>query len=103
MPWPAGRRDPGSRGLNVGRLLPIEGHVRRALAALVVLAFVVLASTADVVEWTKGTTLTRMRRHFSPEAYDAFVAEYRRRLVEQLGDRRPYYYAFKRILLHARR
>jgi hypothetical protein len=28
-------------------LLPIEGHVRRALAALVVLAFVVLASTAD--------------------------------------------------------
>ncbi|MEJ7583802.1 MAG: methyltransferase domain-containing protein [Acidimicrobiales bacterium] len=59
----------------------------------------VLASTADVVEWTKGTSLTRMRSHFPPEVYEHFVAAYRHRLLDELGDHRPYFYAFKRILL----
>jgi trans-aconitate 2-methyltransferase len=63
----------------------------------------VLDSTAAVVEWTKGTSLTRMARHFPPDVYDAFVDEYRRRLVAELGDHRPYFYAFKRILFWARR
>jgi trans-aconitate 2-methyltransferase len=63
----------------------------------------VLDSTAAVVEWTKGTSLTRMARHFPPDVYDAFVDEYRRRLVAELGDERHYFYAFKRILLWARR
>jgi trans-aconitate 2-methyltransferase len=63
----------------------------------------VLDSTAAVVEWTKGTSLTRMARHFPPDVYDAFVDEYRRRLVAELGDERPYFYAFKRILFWARR
>jgi len=63
----------------------------------------VLGDTAAVVEWTKGTSLTRMKRHFPAEFYDAFVDEYRRRLVAHLGDHRPYFYAFKRILLRARR
>jgi trans-aconitate 2-methyltransferase len=63
----------------------------------------VLDSTAAVVEWTKGTSLTRMARHFPPEVYEAFVDEYRRRLVAELGDQRPYFYAFKRVLFWARR
>jgi trans-aconitate 2-methyltransferase len=63
----------------------------------------VLDSTAAVVEWTKGTSLTRMARHLPPERYEAFVDEYRRRLVAELGDRRPYFYAFKRILFRAAR
>jgi trans-aconitate 2-methyltransferase len=63
----------------------------------------VLDETAAVVEWTKGTSLTRMARHFPPEVYEAFVDEYRRRLVAELGDHQPYFYAFKRILFRARR
>lgn len=58
----------------------------------------VLDSTADVVEWTKGTSLTRFRRVLSPELFDAFVDRYRQRVLETLGDRAPYFYAFKRIL-----
>lgn len=62
----------------------------------------VLASTAEVVEWVKGTSLTRFKRTLSAADFDAFVAAYAARLTEVLGDHRPYFYAFKRILLWAR-
>ncbi|HWW53787.1 MAG TPA: methyltransferase domain-containing protein [Acidimicrobiales bacterium] len=61
-----------------------------------------LASTAEVIEWLKGTSLTRIAVVLTPEDYRAFVDEYRRRLVEVLGDRSPYLYLFKRILLWGR-
>jgi trans-aconitate 2-methyltransferase len=61
-----------------------------------------LASTAGVVEWTKGTTLTRYERGLSPELYGQFVDRYRGRLLEVLGDRSPYFYTFKRVLFRAR-
>jgi len=63
----------------------------------------VLSSTADVVEWMKGTSLTRFERLLPTPTYAAFVSRYRERLVEVLGAHRPYYFAFKRILLRARR
>lgn len=62
-----------------------------------------LPSTDAVVEWVKGTTLTRFRTVASPEEFDRFVDEYRQRLMAELGDRRPYFYPFKRILFWARR
>jgi len=61
-----------------------------------------LGSTADVVEWVKGTSLTRFRDALSPEMFDAFVVRYRTRLLEVLGDHSPYLYTFKRILFWAR-
>jgi trans-aconitate 2-methyltransferase len=61
-----------------------------------------LASTADVVEWTKGTTLTRYERLLPPELFEQFVTRYRDRVLDVLGDHRPYFYAFKRILFRAR-
>ena len=62
-----------------------------------------LASTADVVEWVKGTSLTRFKERLAPELYEEFVDRYRRRLVAVLGDHRPFFYPFKRILFWARR
>ncbi|MDY7103088.1 MAG: methyltransferase domain-containing protein [Actinomycetota bacterium] len=62
----------------------------------------VLAGPDEVVEWVKGTTLNRIRRVLGREHYDAFERRYRQRLLEQLGDDRPYLYPFKRILLWAR-
>jgi trans-aconitate 2-methyltransferase len=61
-----------------------------------------LASTADVVEWTKGTTLLRFQELLPPELFDSFVDRYRQRLVAVLGERAPYFYPFKRILFWAR-
>lgn len=61
-----------------------------------------LASTAEVVEWVKGTSLTRFRRRLPPDVYETFVNRYRQRLLAELGDHHPYFYAFKRILLWGR-
>jgi trans-aconitate 2-methyltransferase len=61
----------------------------------------VLASTADVVEWTKGSTLTPYREALSADRYEEFLTDYTNRLVATLGDSRPYFYTFKRVLLWA--
>jgi len=61
-----------------------------------------LASTAAVVEWTKGTTLLRFQSLLSPDLFSLFVERYRRRLGEALGEQAPYFYTFKRILFWAR-
>ncbi len=62
-----------------------------------------LASTADVVEWVKGTTLTRFKGPLGTAEWQRFIDLYRERLLAVLGDRSPYLYPFKRILLWARR
>lgn len=61
-----------------------------------------LDSAADVVEWVKGTSLTRFRAVLDAADYERFLGEYRRRLVDELGDARPYLYPFKRLLLWGR-
>lgn len=61
-----------------------------------------LASSAAVVEWTKGTTLLHFKNLLTPELFELFVERYRQRLVEVLGEQAPYFYTFKRILFHAR-
>jgi trans-aconitate 2-methyltransferase len=61
-----------------------------------------LASTADLVEWVKGTSLTRFRTRMDDATYDAFLARYRTRLLQVLGDRAPFFYPFKRILFWGR-
>jgi trans-aconitate 2-methyltransferase len=60
-----------------------------------------LASSAAVVEWTRGTTLLRYENLLPAELFGEFVDEYRRRLGEVLGDHSPYFYTFKRILFWA--
>jgi len=60
-----------------------------------------LSSTSDVVEWVMGTLLTPYRTRMSPELFSAFVDRYRERLLEELGEREPYFYGFRRILCWA--
>ncbi|MGA7987719.1 MAG: methyltransferase domain-containing protein [Candidatus Dormiibacterota bacterium] len=62
----------------------------------------VLESADSVVEWVKGTLLTDYEKRLPAALYEEFVARYRERLREALGDRRPYFYPFKRILLWGR-
>lgn len=62
-----------------------------------------MSSTADVVEWVRGTTLTRMRKALPEELFEPFVDRYREVLLDVLGNQAPYFYAFKRILFWARR
>ena len=50
----------------------------------------------------KGTLLTDYEKRLPAALYEEFVARYRDRLHEALGDQRPYFYPFKRILLWGR-
>jgi trans-aconitate 2-methyltransferase len=61
----------------------------------------VLPSTRDVVEWMRGTTLTRFEKRLDPDAFTAFVADYETELLRVLGDHQPYFFAFRRILMWA--
>lgn len=61
-----------------------------------------LAGPEEVVEWTKGTLLTDYEQRLTPESFAAFLALYRERLLAELGETRPYFYAFKRILMWGR-
>jgi len=61
-----------------------------------------LPSSADVVEWTKGTLLTSYRDRLDEAAFDRFVERYRERLLSVLGEVRPYFFAFPRLLAWAR-
>jgi trans-aconitate 2-methyltransferase len=58
-----------------------------------------LASTGEVVEWLKGSSLTRFRSRLDEPAYAELLARYRARVLAEMGDRAPYFYAFKRILM----
>ncbi len=55
-----------------------------------------------MVDWVKGTTLTRFKQPMGDEGWVRFVEAYRSRLLHVLGKRAPYTYFFKRILLWGR-
>jgi trans-aconitate 2-methyltransferase len=78
------------------RLGVAEQHVRMQVYGHV------LGSAGDVVEWTRGTLLTDYAARMPDTVFVRFVDEYRRRVLDSIGDRRPYFYAFKRILMWAR-
>lgn len=59
----------------------------------------VVGSTDDVVEWTKGSSLTRFFGRLPESMHDAFVDAYRAELQARVGRQRPYLYTFKRILM----
>lgn len=61
-----------------------------------------LPGPEDVVEWVKGSLLTGYRDRMAWEDYDAFLADYRERLLSVLPDERPFLYPFKRLLLWGR-
>ncbi len=61
----------------------------------------VLASSAEVVEWVRGTSLTRIFNALPAELHGPFLDEYRRQLLSAIGETAPYFYPFKRILFWA--
>jgi trans-aconitate 2-methyltransferase len=62
----------------------------------------VLPSSRDVVEWVKGTTLTRFSAVLPAGVFARFVDAYTEELLTMIGDRSPLFFPFKRILMSAR-
>ena len=59
----------------------------------------VLPSTDDVVEWVRGALLTHYQSLLSPERFEHYLTAYREQLHAVLGDERPYFYTYKRLLI----
>jgi trans-aconitate 2-methyltransferase len=62
-----------------------------------------LPSTADVVEWMRGTSLTRFLRILPTDVGEQFLATCRERILAELGEHVPFFFPFKRILVWARK
>lgn len=62
----------------------------------------VLPAAADVVEWVKGTLLTAFEARLPAPLYAQFLQRYRDELLARLGQRQPYLYLYKRVLLWGR-
>lgn len=62
-----------------------------------------LPDSAAVVDWTRGTSLTRFFDRLPAGLHDAFVDAYRAELLDRIGLHAPYLFTFDRILLRARR
>lgn len=56
-----------------------------------------MSSSQEVVEWTKGTTLTAYQNKLSPAEFEQFLSEYSEKLLNEIG-RGSYFYTFKRLL-----
>ncbi len=60
-----------------------------------------LESTRSLVDWMRGTTLTVYRERLGTDAFAEFLGRYETRLMEALGDQKPYPFEFTRILFWA--
>ncbi|CUI17935.1 trans-aconitate 2-methyltransferase [Candidatus Protochlamydia naegleriophila] len=58
-----------------------------------------LESTLSVLEWVKGSLLTYYRSHLSPFLYEQFLQEYKKRLLDAIGDKSPFLFPMKRIFI----
>lgn len=89
-------------------LLPVEAYATlfhrlgfsRQAVRLVVYGHL-LESPESVVEWVKGSILTEYQSRLSPELYEQFLETYRRRLLPRLAHEQPYFFTFRRVLMHA--
>ena len=61
-----------------------------------------LPTSADVIEWVKGSLLTDYRNRLAPPDYEAYLTDYRHRLLSILPNAPPLLYPFKQTLLWAR-
>jgi trans-aconitate 2-methyltransferase len=62
----------------------------------------VLPSTRHVVEWVRGTMLTRFEKRLDRNTFNAFVADYETELLRVLGEHEPHFFPFRRILMWGR-
>ncbi|HEX2833866.1 MAG TPA: methyltransferase domain-containing protein [Thermoanaerobaculia bacterium] len=58
-----------------------------------------LPSTADVVEWVRGALLTHYEAALTKERFAEYLQAYRERLIAELGEERPFFYTYKRVLV----
>jgi trans-aconitate methyltransferase len=62
----------------------------------------VTPSSRPVVDWVRGTSVTRFCKRLPVDSHQPFVDIYTKELLATIGEHEPYVYAFKRILMAGR-
>ncbi|HWZ86480.1 MAG TPA: methyltransferase domain-containing protein [Thermoanaerobaculia bacterium] len=62
-----------------------------------------LESREGIVAWVEGSLLSEYRRRLSAELYEQFRHRYRESLFARVPDERPFFFTFRRVLIHATR
>ncbi len=96
--------------LHPTHVLPVEAYATlfhrlgfaRQSVKLVVYTHL-LESRESVVEWVRGSILTEYESRLPAGLFAEFLAAYRARLLPRLGDERPFFFTFRRVLMHAAR
>ena len=60
-----------------------------------------LESSNDVLRWVRGSMLTWYEKKLGNDLFPRFLQAYTERLFRELGDRRPFPFTYRRILLWA--
>jgi trans-aconitate 2-methyltransferase len=60
-----------------------------------------LGESRDVVEWVRGTLLTDYQQRMSESDFARFLEVYTEKVTAALGDERPFFYTYKRVLMWA--
>jgi trans-aconitate 2-methyltransferase len=81
----------------------LHAHGLEAIAVDVRVYLHELPDAGAVHRWTRGALLTWYESRIGAERFAAFDAEYRRRVLDRLGDARPYPFTFKRLFVYGRR
>ncbi len=62
-----------------------------------------LPSLDDVVTWVSGSLMTAYEARMSPPMYQRYLQDYRRKLHQEIGQAKPFYYQYRRILMWGRK
>jgi len=91
------RRPPLAEPAQYATWLHVLGYARQHVR-LQIYAHL-LDSREDVIEWVRGALLTDYQKRLSPPDWERFLQRYRQLLLPQLGDERPFFYTYPRILI----
>jgi len=63
----------------------------------------VLEDVSQIAEWTRGTLLTDYQKRMSGRLFEDFVSSYKDEVAKRVGDPRPCFFPYKRILIWGRK
>lgn len=63
----------------------------------------VLEDTSQIAEWTRGTLLTDYQKRMPGPLFEEFVSRYKDEVARRVGDSKPCFFPYKRILIWGRK
>ena len=63
----------------------------------------VLENVSEIAEWTRGTLLTDYQKRMPGPLFEEFINRYKQEVTERVGDSRPCFFPYKRLLIWGRK